>query len=218
MENHFDDFIEALAAVEVGADAFNQYARNSPDNAIRRENLRLYLRQMASHRPHVLLVGEAPGYQGCRLSGIPFTSEYIMLNGVPGVPIFGEAHGYRKTEEIERVKKEPSATIVWNTIAAVGILPLIWSAFPFHPHRAGNPWSNRPPRAGELAIGQRFLADILRLFAVDLVVAVGNKADQSLTRMNIPHTKVRHPSQGGKADFVAGIEAIARQVQHDRKE
>lgn len=208
MSGRFDAFIEALAAETVAEDAFNQYAHGDPHNAIRRENLRRYLEQTAALRPRLLLVGEAPGYQGCRLTGIPFTSEHIMLNGVDGVPLFGAERGYRKTGEFERVRKEPSGTIVWSTIASLGEVPLIWAAFPFHPHRAGNPWSNRAPRASELEVGQRFLADLIALFQPMVIVAVGNKADQSLTQMGLTHHKVRHPSQGGKADFVAGLGAV----------
>lgn len=205
----FHHFIAALAQTDVPGDAFNLYAQGNEANAIRRENLRLYLEQMATFGPRLLLVGEAPGYQGCRLTGIPFTSEHIMLGGVDGLDLFGAARGYRKTNEVERIKKEPSATVVWGAIPAIRPLPLLWAAYPFHPHRPGHPWSNRAPRAEELRLGERFLTDILSLFSIETVVAVGNSAAKSLTRLGIEHVKVRHPSQGGKQDFVAGLQKIA---------
>ena len=44
----------------------------------RRENLKLYLEKMKKLNPSFLLLGEAPGYKGCRLTGIPFSSEKIL--------------------------------------------------------------------------------------------------------------------------------------------
>ena len=48
------------------------------------------------------------------------------------------------------------------------------------------------------------------MFPIDRVVAIGNHADRSLTMLNIPHTKVRHPSQGGKQAFVAGMARLSQ--------
>ena len=84
-------------------------------------------------------------------------------------------------------------------------LPILWNAFPFHPFQTDDPDTNRVPAAAELAIGAPFIAALLRLFPIERVVAIGNQAAASLTRMSIAHDKVRHPSQGGKQLFVAGI-------------
>ncbi|MBN1965933.1 MAG: uracil-DNA glycosylase [Anaerolineae bacterium] len=214
MTDRFAAFIEKLAAVEVEPDAFNLYAHGSDANAIRRANLSRFFAQVAEIGPRYMLIGEAPGYQGCRLTGIPFTSEYLMLNGVNvnGQGFFGADAGYRKTDEFERVRKEPSGTILWETVAEIGFVPVIWASFPFHPHKPGKPWSNRAPRTREREVGQPFLEEIMALFPVEIIVAVGNKADDSLTRLGIAHEQVRHPSQGGKNDFVAGMRAIAERL------
>ena len=58
------DFVDRLAAARIGS-TYNQYA----DSELRRERLRNYLDQRAE--APVLLVGEAPGYRGTRISGIP---------------------------------------------------------------------------------------------------------------------------------------------------
>ncbi len=209
MANRLDQLVAALAAEDVAEDAFNQYADGNPFNAIRRDNFRLYLGQMMVLRPKVLLVGEAPGYQGCRRSGVPFTSDHLMLNPPDGVPVLGAAAGYRDSGEFGGLRKEPSATIVWGAIAETGLVPLIFSAYPFHPHKKGRPLSNRPPRADELAVGRRYLADILAIFAPETVIAVGNSAARTLTAMAVDHVNVRHPSHGGKAAFWAGFRAVA---------
>ncbi len=211
----FEDFIDRLARVRPADDAFNQYAYDVEANAVRRDNLRLYLRAMVERRPRLLLFGEAPGYQGMRLTGLPFTSEYTLIHDrvgpdAPPIGLFGVERGYRATVERGKIRREPSGTIVWGTIARLDPLPVIWPAFPFHPFKAGNPWSNRPPRASELDLGEPFVRWMLDLFPVEVVVAVGNKAETTLKRLGIPHRKVRHPSQGGKHDFVSGVDQIVQ--------
>jgi len=193
----FDRFIDALERTEVSDRACNQYARDVGENAIRRRNLRLYLQQIGN--PRILLVGEAPSFRGGRLTGIPFTSESIMMT------ILGTHRGYRKATPGPRLSTEASASMVWATIRNMEPLPLLWNAFPFHPFAAGNPFSNRFPTAGELLIGAPFLESLLRLFPIERVVAVGNLAERSLARLGIEHVKVRHPSQGGKRKFVEGL-------------
>ncbi|MFC1960676.1 uracil-DNA glycosylase [Chloroflexota bacterium] len=213
MVDKIEQFIQQLAVATTASDATNHYALDSDYNAVRRENLRLYLTEMLRLEPPVLLVGEAPGYQGCRRSGIPFTSDAIMLDPPEGVQLFGLDLGFRMSPEYEKARKEPSATIVWQTIAQTGFCPLIWSAYPFHPHKKDKPLSNRAPRAGELEQGREFLAMVLELIDLPTVIAVGNNAAKSLTALEIKFVKVRHPSHGGKAEFVAGFEAVAAQYQ-----
>jgi hypothetical protein len=202
MSDPFDHFIETLAAAEVAADAYNQYAPHDEYNAIRRDNLRHYLEQMAARHPRVMLVGEAPGYQGCRRSGLNFTSDYLMLNPPSGVTVLGE--GYRMSPEYDSPRKEPSATIVWEAIGRTGLVPVIFAAYPFHPFQAGKPLSNRAPRASELEQGRPFLAEML-----ETVLAVGNMAEKSLAALGVEFVKLRHPSHGGKPEFMAGFEAVA---------
>ncbi len=215
MTDQFDQFIDILAAADVAEDAYNQYAPHDPHNAIRRENLRLYLHEMAARDPKVLLVGEAPGYQGCRRSGVNFTSDYILLNPPQGVPILGEAAGYRMSPEYDKPRKEPSATIVWETIGQTGLVPLLFAAYPFHPFKAGKPLSNRAPRAAELEAGREYLKMVLGLFAFETILAVGNQAEKTLTALGLDFVKLRHPSHGGKPEFVAGYEAVASRYKQE---
>jgi len=216
MASRFAPFIRGLAETEVPSSAFNEYAKSgdlAPANAVRRRNLDLYLRQLDELQCDTMLVGEAPSYRGCRLTGVPFVSERIMLEGVSigsraDRTILGAAAGYRLCGETDRPSTEASATMVWGTIRAIEPLPLLWNAFPFHPFQAGNRNSNRMPAAGELAIGSRFVEWLLELFAIRRVIAVGNRAEASLLRLGVEHTKVRHPSQGGKGKFVEGVRDI----------
>jgi uracil-DNA glycosylase len=212
VSRRFDAFINDLADTEVSTRATNQFSRTVGDlqgNAIRRRNLRLYLDEIG--RPAILLIGEAVSYRGGRLTGIAFVSETLMLSGVStrSGRILGADHGYRKATPSPKLSTEASATMVWSTIAEIEPLPLLWNAFPFHPFHEGDPDSNRVPSANELLIGQRFIERLLRLFPIRRVVAIGNQAALSLTKLGIEHVKVRHPSQGGKQMFVEGMARVA---------
>jgi uracil-DNA glycosylase len=215
MSRRFDRFIASLSCVRVSDRACNQYSRTDGDlraNAIRRRNLKRYLEEIDAIGPDTLLVGEAPSYRGGRLTGIAFVSERVMLDGVsitspPGHILGG---GYRKATDGTDVSTEASATMVWSTIRGIDPLPMLWNAFPFHPFDRGNPRTNRIPDASELLIGQQFLAALTRLFDFRSIIAIGNQAALSLSRIEIVHEKVRHPSQGGKQKFVAGMTRLTQ--------
>ena len=215
MDSEINSFIEILASVQASASFFNQYSHEVSVNCVRRKNLFLYLQQMANIQPQILLVGEAPGYRGCRLTGVPFTSEFILLEGLEQLGLFGESRGYGKTEEFRKTMREASASIVWKTLVTTPRLPLIWNAFPFHPFQAENEQSNRKPTRNELTIGKEFLQELIQLFDIKTVIAVGNTADATLNVMGITCEKVRHPSYGGKTLFIKGIKAVMNPRRED---
>lgn len=209
MQRRFSTFIDALAAVEVSDRACNQFASggDADGNAIRRRNLHLYLEELEqAGPPDTLLIGEAPSYRGGRLTGIAFVSETVLLSGVGSH--LGTGRGYRKATAGPQLSTEASATMVWSTIRDMKPLPMLWNAFPFHPFQRGNPATNRVPDAAELALGQPFIESLIRLFPMRRIVAIGNQASLSMTKLGIEHTKVRHPSMGGKNQFVEGMRRL----------
>lgn len=211
----FDRLLGELGDAQVSDRAVNQFSRTAGDlqgNAVRRRNLRLYLTELAAIGPRMLLIGEAVSYRGGRLTGIAFVSETVMLGGVDTASgrVLGADRGYKKATPGPKLSTEASATMVWGTIAAIRPLPLLWNAFPFHPFHPGEPDSNRVPSAAELLLGETFIQRLLKLFPIAQIVAIGNQASLSLTRMDIDHEKVRHPSQGGKNLFVAGMARLSQ--------
>jgi uracil-DNA glycosylase len=211
----FDRLLSELADAEVSDRATNQFSRKVGDlqgNAVRRRNLRLYLNELSAIGPRMMLIGEAVSYRGGRLTGIAFVSETVMLGGVStrSGRVLGADRGYRKATPGPKLSTEASATMVWGTIAEVEPLPLLWNAFPFHPFHEGDPNTNRVPSAAELLLGQRFIERLLKLFPIEQIVAIGNQASLSLTRLGLAHEKVRHPSQGGKNLFVAGMARLSQ--------
>jgi uracil-DNA glycosylase len=224
MKYQIHRFVQSLTFEPLTTNVFNPYGLNADGqlnqaNWTRRENLKLYLNQMAELSPRLFLVGEAPGYRGCRRTGVPFTSEPILLAGITWkicqkqnstaiYTLFGVDAGYRRAVDFQEAVAEATATIMWQSIAQVWPPPLLWNAFPFHPHRKGHPQSNRAPLKSELKFGQEFLQSLLEMFQIDQVVAVGKKAACALELAGIPRISLRHPSHGGKVAFQEGLQDL----------
>jgi hypothetical protein len=193
-------FVERLALTAVITDARNHYAFDCGGSDIRRANLLLYLHEMAERRPRVMLVGEAPGYKGCRLTGVPFTSEEIVARGVP-CGLFGTHKGYTAGG----TQREQTASIVWEVLSRLDEVPLLWNAYPFHPFKGSDERTNRPPTLGEIKSASGFLLELSAIFGVERVIAVGNRAEVALRIAGIEGEKIRHPSRGGKRAFATGL-------------
>ena len=164
-------FVERLAAARIG-ETFNQYA-HAPDLC---DRLAAYLVRRAE--APLLLVGEAAGYRGARVSGLPFTSERQLTGAGPA---------------------EATATIVRRVLAELRIEAdvLCWNLVPTHPHRPGEPQSNRQPTSAEIEAARPFLDE---LAAGRRAIAVGRLAHAALGG---PY--VRHPSHGGAREFRARL-------------
>ena len=152
----------------------------------------------------LLLVGEAPGYRGAAITGVPFTSTAILLAPWDDPwGAFGPGRGFRECPDAG-FRREATATIFWQTIADLGLsIPITWNAVPFHPVADRVP--NRPVEKKDIRIGLPFLEAVLSRFSGRPVVAVGNAAAAALEALDVPYAKIRHPSRGGKSQFYAGL-------------
>lgn len=154
---------------------FNFY-RDGERAPLLRERLERYLDERAG--AHVLLVAEAPGYRGTRVSGIPLTSERQLTGTGPA---------------------EATATIVHRVLAELGATDavLLWNVVPTHP---GDARTNRAPTRAEVAHG----IDFVRALAPGRqVVPIGRIAHAALGGRY-----VRHPSHGGAAAFAGALRAL----------
>ncbi len=203
--DEIDNFINGLgnAGVHCPGNSEKLYDRKSGEGRIRRHNLGLYLNQMKNLNPEILILGEAPGYKGCRLTGVPFTSEKILRTH----PFFLEGD-YQFINPEDHLMSEQSATIIWNELNKVKIKPLIWNIFPFHPFKGSEVMTNRTPDEEELNFGKQVLLKLLNIFPVSKIAAIGRKAESKLRGMNLDHAYVRHPANGGKQKFVEGMKEI----------
>jgi uracil-DNA glycosylase len=169
-----ETFVDRLAAARIGR-TFNQY-RSGQRACLLRGRLLAYLE--ARRNATVLLVGEAAGFRGARVSGIPFTSERQLTGRGPA---------------------EQSASIVHRVLTELelGGDVLLWNVVPTHP---GTERTNRAPSAREVAAGLPFAVE---LATGRSVIAVGRVAERAL---RAPY--VRHPARGGAAAFAAGLREI----------
>lgn len=159
--------------------------------------------------PEFILCGEAAGYQGCRHSGMAFTSERLLLAG--SIPRVERPAGRLTSRKLPY--SEPSATIVWNTLYRLKIeqRTILWNALQMHPFKTGNTRSNRTPSAAEIALGRPAMKLLVKAFPNAKLVAVGKKAEGLLQEMDIPMAgAVRHPANGGATAFAAGVERLAK--------
>jgi hypothetical protein len=194
-----DELLADLAVARIGA-TFNQYRDATADDlrgapGIRLANLGRYLAERAG--APVLALGEAAGYQGMRWSGIAFTSERDLER-------FGPPYAVTCAR---RRWSEPSGTIVHRVLRELDAehRVILWNTVPTHPHRPGQPLSNRRPSVAEIAAGAVFVERALELLSPRVVVAVGRVAESVLGDRAV---YVRHPANGGGSAFARGMAEI----------
>ena len=168
----------------------------------------------------VLLVGEAPGYQGCRFSGIAMTSERMLLGNheVPADAMFAsDIERWRTSgpmaQQPEGGAAEPTATIAWKLLLELGYSPntfVFWNSFPFHPYKPLNRlMTNRAPTPLERVATAHVLPAMQALYPGVKVIAVGRIAQASLPAGT---PAVRHPAMGGATKFREEMRAWATEM------
>jgi len=163
---------------------------------VRRDNLVAYLLPRLG-RAKVFVVAEAVGYQGGRFSGIAITCELERTSS----PTSSLLKGTQQKDGFN----EPTDTVVWSAIIEKGINPydtLLWNIFPFHPHKEGNPLTNRTPTDREQQVGWEYTKRLLDLHielggAEPLVLAVGQKSADTMGKFGLSAIGLRHPANGG---------------------
>ena len=166
-------FVERLASISIG-ETYNQYACGER-SALLRTRLSTYLRRHTDSP--ILLVGEAPGYRGARISGIPFTSERQLTGCGPA---------------------EATATIVQRALGALELADdvLLWNVVPTHP---GTSCSNRAPTRDEIGQGVVFarqLAHGRRVIALGRVASRPSPLPTSVIRPAVVPAPFTRSSRG----------------------
>ena len=211
------DFLQLLKRSPAGA-VFNPWCESDEQNdigrsapVIRRKQLYAYLQKRLG-KASIAVIGEAVGYRGGHFSGIPMTSERLLLghnNKVQITPVdFFSSIEPRRTSKSEKYPKgfsEPTATIAWSTLLQLGLKPdqfVLWNAFPWHSFDSRRGMlSNRMPNKSERAAGLPVLKSFLELFPCNQVVALGKIAAAQLGILNVVAYCIRHPACGGAKLF-----------------
>ncbi len=199
-------------------DKENDFAPSAP--RIRREHLRAYLRERLG-KVRFAVIGEALGYRGGHFTGIPMTSERLLLRRKTGIAPEHSLLGITPQRTSKPGKcpdgfSEPTATIVWSTLLRFKLSSeefVLWNAFPWHsfdPRRGM--LSNRTPTNSEQSAGIPMLKAFLDLFPCDKVVALGRVAAVQLKDLGVSAYYVRHPASGGAKLFREQIGKIVARL------
>ena len=202
----FEEFLKKLNQKESDNKVFNPYK-----NEKILQNLQFYLEYLYKHNhTNILLIGEAPGYKGCRITGIPFTSSELFVK-TSNIKIFNDL---KEKVFLEKIEHENTATIIWEYLKNKNELPILWNSFPYHPFNINNPKSNRTPTNKEIEESKYFIKELVKIFNPKIIAAIGRKGEKVLHQIypnkNIEY--IRHPSYGGKKEFINGMEKIYKKI------
>jgi len=200
MSKSIEKLLKELSKRESSATVFNPYRDPGQLN-----NLREYLNYLVLNPFPVMLVGESPGYKGCRLTGIPFTSGFVVRNSP-----------HRMFEEIgkkivlEKEVSEATGTIMWKYLGRDKPVPILWNSYPFHPFRRRKPESNRKPTSPEVQEGIVYVKMIYEIFKPQIICSIG-RVGEGILKETFPEMEIhyiRHPSRGGKSEFMSGMDSV----------
>ncbi|MDQ5984947.1 MAG: hypothetical protein CSYNP_00645 [Syntrophus sp. SKADARSKE-3] len=163
---------------------FNQYNDSNPvfdkesADLIRQMNLKNYLASFAQ-RPAILLIGEASGPNGCRFSGIPFTSEYQLISNT--LPFKG-----RQSSNRNRPYREASATSFWSAMKGFESEAFVWNCLPLHPHDKDRPMSIRTPTKAEIRQYSAIIRNLIDILKPGKVVSTVKTPPKHCTNWESP--------------------------------
>jgi uracil-DNA glycosylase len=198
-------FVSALAAADLPS-VFNPWRdrcelHDRRDAAVRRRsNLESVLSAALDVRVETIWVARDLGYRGGRRTGVPLTDEVHLTQAsalMGGIALERATDGPAVAER--------TAAIVWQVLSRIGKPVMLWNVFPFHPHEAGDPMSNRCHTRAEREATWPLLQSLMAMIQPKRIVAIGRDAHMALEGLDIPITAIRHPSYGGQREFIDGM-------------
>lgn len=200
-----EKFVSKLAACRFSS-VFNPYADECSEHdgrgaaGIRRQNLAKVLHAALENGVESLWIARDLGYRGGRRTGLALTDE-VHLEA--HAKLFGVAQLDRSTKG--PAVAERTATIIWQTVALIERPVFFWNVFPFHPHEADDPMSNRCHTRKEREACAPLLNWLIDELKPKSIVAIGRDAQLALDDAGVSSVQVRHPSYGGQTEFVQGV-------------
>ena len=197
-------FVEALSKLKF-ENSFNPYSNrcvvHDLDDAPQRrlQTLLTVLEAATKQDIDSIWIGRDLGYLGGRRTGLALTDDVHIHEYAArwGLSIQKPTKG--------DVAAERTAAVIWSVLSQIEVSVFLWNVFPLHPHEPGNPFSNRSHNSLERRIGEEFLSQLILLLKPCRLIAIGNDATRTAHRLSEQHTviQVRHPSYGGKAQFLS---------------
>ncbi|MEQ7871616.1 uracil-DNA glycosylase [Chromohalobacter salexigens] len=170
---------------------------------VRQRNLFSVLNACKGFSSIDLWVGRDLGWRGGRRTGLSLVDEFSLHS-------YGNSIGVADLSKAtsDAPVKERTATEVELMVREIKQPLFFWNAFPYHPHKEGDNFSNRMHTKEELSVGLYFLEFLLDLISPRRVVSVGNDAALAVKKIKVESLKVRHPSYGGQTAFREQIRDI----------
>lgn len=208
-------FAQALAETHLPS-VFNPYADccatyDRADAArVRRRNLVRCLDAALTTHVDTIWIARDLGYRGGRRTGVPLTDEVHL----------GQAAALMGGIALDRATRGPvvaerTAAIVWSVLTRIGEPAVLWNIFPLHPHEADDPFSNRCHTRAEREATWPLLMALIAMIKPRRIVAIGRDAGMALNGLDITVEIVRHPSYGGQAEFISGVNHIYGRAAED---
>jgi hypothetical protein len=201
-----DHFIASLQAISL-ENVFNPYIDkcnlNDLDNApqIRAHTLASILEAATKVELEAIWIGRDLGYRGGRRTGLALTDDINLTN-----------HAARWGINIDRATEgdaisERTAAVIWSLLSEISEPVFLWNVFPFHPYNVGNEFSNRQHTRSERDLGEQILESLISILKPKKIIAIGNDAAYSISKLSnsVNSIHVRHPSYGGKTEFIEQI-------------
>ncbi|MGE4341010.1 MAG: uracil-DNA glycosylase, partial [Pigmentiphaga sp.] len=198
----------ALAQTRLSS-VFNPYAdcchiHDRADAAhVRRRNIVRCLDAALAAHVDTIWIARDLGYRGGRRTGVPLTDEIHLDQAATLMGGIALDRATRGPAVAER-----TAAIVWSVLTRIGQPAVLWNIFPLHPHEADDPFTNRCHTRAEREATWPLLTALIAMIKPRRIVAIGRDAGIALSALDITVEIVRHPSYGGQAEFIAGINHI----------
>ena len=201
-------FATALANTRLPA-VFNPYRDSCPIHdrsdapLVRKRNLTQCLEAALDAHVDTMWIARDLGYRGGRRTGLPLTDEVHLASAstlLGGITLNRATRG--------PIVAERTAAVIWSVLARIGAPVVLWNVFPFHPHEAADPMSNRCHSRSERDATWPLLIALIAMIAPRRIVAIGRDAGLALAEIDVPVTMVRHPSYGGQMEFIVGVHAL----------
>jgi uracil-DNA glycosylase len=202
-------FVELLGSKEKQDNIFNPFRDKCSDfdidkaPEVRKQNLISFLEAQVKNKPRTLWVAEAPGYNGSRRSGLFLISERDFEEVSKKIG----SKNFKKATKGE-VKTAMSVNIMWNFMKSLSEFPLTFNVLPFHPYKKGKQFSNRTPTKKEIDENIFYLEVLIDWFKPKKIIGIGRKAHEALEKKGIKNVYVRHPSHGGKNEFLKKMKEL----------